>query len=407
MTDLDAELRFHRLLEEALSLEDAERQAFLAALEMDEPDVVNELRLCLEDEDDDLMGDFLELPAVDPEDISTAASLHRVKGPVPQPRRGPAPAEWQVKIEGPKRVGPYVPLEPVGSGGMGKVYGARRDAEEALGEQPTVALKVLRGRLGDAAAQGRFIARVRRLGELSHANLAAILDGGIGEGGHPYYGMEWVDGPMITRFCQQQTSPIAARLDLALQVCRGLECAHHHGAMHLGLKPSNILVTTVAGKACPKITDIGIADALDHRLTESAVLTRGGLDMALYISPEAIDGSRGEVDALSDVYALGVLLFELLVGVLPMATEGASLIQVVQTILQGESTQAVERWRSLDEATRQALAAERGTVAADLEAFLQGPVQDVLHHAMAKDRGERLGTVGALRRRLETIAETL
>lgn len=405
MQDLDAELRFHKLLEEALALEGQAREALLETLQKDEPDLVSELRLCLDDEDDDLMEDFLELPAVDPEEITTALSGKSPKQvSVLPPRRGPAPEDWQVKVQGPKQVGSYIPIEPVGSGGMGKVYAARHRDQPAA-DRPSVALKVLRGSLPDADAQRRFLDGVTRLQALDHPHLAAILEAGMADGGHPFYGMEWVDGPTVTRYCQGQRSDLEQRLRLALQLCDGLLYAHHQGVSHLGLKPSNILVATVDGAPCPKITDIGIAGALDHTLTESAVLTRGGLDMALYISPEAIDSSRGPVDELSDVYALGVLLFELLVGVPPVETQGASLIQVVQTILQGEPAWAGERWRGLDGARRQQLADERRAPIEAIDALLGGELQSLLRRAMAKERKDRLPGVQALREQLASLVE--
>ena len=399
MQDLEAELRLHKLLEEALALEGDAREVFLAGLEQDEPELVSELRLCLDDEDEDLMDDFLEMPAVDPEEITTSLSVHKTRKDVLPPRRGPAREDWQVKVKGPKHVGPYIPIEPLGSGGMGKVYAARHQ-DEAASAEPSVALKVLRGSLPDASAQQRYLEGVARLRNLRHPHLATILEAGMADGDHPFYGMEWVDGPTVTRFCQEARSSLQQRLDLALQVCDGLIYAHQQGVAHLGLKPSNILVATADGAACPKITDIGIAGALDHTLTESAVLTRGGLDMALYVSPEAIDSSRGPVDGLSDVYALGVLLFELLVGVPPVETQGGSLIQVVQTILQGEPTRAADRWLGLDEARRRQLAHERQTTPECMETFLQGEVQDLLCRSMAKERQNRLADLTQLRDQL-------
>lgn len=407
MQDLDAELRFHKLLEEALALESEAREVFILALEQDEPDLAGELRLCLDDDEDDLMEDFLEMPAVDPEEISTAISARTSRKDVSvlPPRRGPAPEDWQVKLKGPQRVGPYIPMEPVGSGGMGKVYAARH-RDDAADAGPSVALKVLRGSLPDADAQRRFLDGVARLRTLAHPHLAAILEAGMADGDHPFFGMEWVHGPTIIRHCRQERTSLEQRLDLALQVCDGLLYAHGQGVTHLGLKPSNILVATVDGIPCPKITDIGIAGALDHTLTESAVLTRGGLDMALYISPEAVDSSRGPVDALSDVYALGVLLFELLVGVPPVETQGASLIEVVQTILQGKPTRAGERWRALDEAQQQLLADERRASPLAMEAFLQGEIQDLLCSAMAKERQDRLPDLAALRHSLARLEDS-
>lgn len=411
MLNLDAELRFHALLEQALACEGAEREAFLVSLVDEDPELVAELRICLEDDDDDLMGGFLEQPAVDPAEIATAASLiapGSAKTPtqhVPRPRRGPAPEDWQVKLKAPKQVGPYEPIEPVGSGGMGKVYTARRSAEPRQGASTTVALKVLRGSLPEGLARRRFAADVDRLSHLSHPNLAAILDGGISDGGHPYYGMEWVEGPNIMRYCRLHRCSLAARIELALQVCRGMEYAHGQETHHLGLKPSNILLATVAGEAVAKVTDIGIAGALADSLTESAVLTRGGLDTALYVSPEAIDSSRGEVDAGSDIYALGILLFELTVGVLPVDTRQANLMQVVQTVLHEETPPASVRWQGLDPALQHTLAQERATTPEALAARLAGPLEDVLRRATSKDKAGRPRDITQLRRRLEALSE--
>lgn len=406
MLNLDAELRFHALLEQALAYEGEERQRFLGSLEGEDPDLLEELKFCLEDEDDDLMGDFLELPAVDPAEIATAATIAKSAQPIPVPRRrGPAPEDWRVKIKAPRRIGPYEPIEPIGSGGMGKVYAARRKPEGQDPVGPTVALKVLRGTLTEAADQKRFAADIANLEALSHPHLAAILDGGISDGGHPYYGMEWVAGPTIIRYCQENRCSLARRLEFGLQVCRGLEYAHAQGITHLGLKPSNILMAVEDQEPCPKTTDIGIAGTLAHSLTESAVLTRGGLDMALYVSPEAIDSSRGSVDEYSDIYALGVLLFELMVGVLPVETRGASLVHVVQTVLNGEPVTVGQRWRALDEATRQTLATERVASVDEIAAFLEADLQGILLKAMAKTKTERHKDISELRLELEALLE--
>lgn len=416
MSDLDAERRFHALLEQALACEGEAREALLAALDADDPDLVAELRLCLEDDaQDDEIDTFLEHPAVKLAK-NTMAPPTALQGPGTGAgpgrwHRAPAPEDWQVKIKTRRRIGPYKPLEVVGSGGIGKVYRAHllptRDTDDPAPPTPsvTVALKVLRGVLAEEADQQQLRRAMAKLRGLSHTHLATLLDGGVEDGGRAYYGAEWVEGPTITRYCAQQRASLRQRLELVLGICRGLEHAHGEGFLHLGLKPSNVLVATVDGAPCPKITDLGIVDALPDALSESAVLTRGGLYMAIYMCPEAIDSGRGTVDAQSDVYALGVLLFDLCLGVSPMESRGLSPVMMVRNILQGEVVTLGERWRGLDATTQETLAAERRMSVQEMEQVLQGQLQEVVRHAMAKAKGDRPSSVAALRQRLEALID--
>ncbi len=409
-SDLDVERRFHALLEQALTSDTQSREVLLASLEVDEPSLAKELRNCLDEGKSDVMDVFLEGPAVKLASDSQASLRAHLEHLPTRRRRGPAPEDWRVKIKARRSLGLFNLLEVVGTGGVGKVYRAEFHGPEGHeeGSRPRIAaLKVLRGVLTEEDAQVQFAQAMTELRELSHPNLATLIDGGVEADGRAYYGSEWVEGPTLMRYCRQHRLSLKHRLGLVLDVCRGLEHAHRLGYFHLGLKPSNILVSTNGGSPLPKITDTGIVSVLPNALTESAVLTRGGLEMALYVSPESIDGELGPVDGQSDVYALGILLFELCAGVLPIEVENFSLMRVVQAILRGETVGLGERWQGLDESTRQGLAAQRRVTVDEMSQVLRGALQDLVRQAMAKAKDDRLPSIGALRRRLEELISTL
>ena len=218
-----------------------------------------------------------------------------------------------------ERIGPYRILTKLGEGGMGAVY----LAEQRQPLRRRVALKVLKQGMDSRAFLARFEVERQALAMMEHSCIARVYDAGIGEKGQPYLAMEYVKGVPITDYCDQNKLSIAQRLDLFVAVCSAVQHAHTKGVMHRDLKPSNILVTVQDGKAEPKVIDFGLAKALDHRIVESTVFTETGqiIGTPAYMSPEQAGVGGLDIDTRTDVFSLGVLLYQLLSGALPVTRE--------------------------------------------------------------------------------------
>ena len=213
-----------------------------------------------------------------------------------------------------ERIGAFELLEPLGEGGFGHVW--RADQHEPVRRQ--VALKVLKAGLDTREVVARFEAERQALALMDHPGIARVYDGGSTSAGRPWFAMELVEGVAITTHCQAQRSSLQDRLELFLEVCRAVQHAHQKGVIHRDLKPSNVLVTSLDGGFVPKVIDFGIAKATGYGAGAQLGITTGGqlIGTPAYMSPEQISGSS-DIDTRSDVYALGVLLYELLSGHLP------------------------------------------------------------------------------------------
>jgi non-specific serine/threonine protein kinase/serine/threonine-protein kinase len=289
----------------------------------------------------------------------------------------------------PEQIGCYHILDSLGEGGMGIVY----LAEQTEPVQRQVALKVMRDALRDRESLLRFKAERQALARLQHATVAQMFEAGTTDDGHPFFAMELVDGKQIISYCDQHKMTVRERLALFCAVCEGVQHAHQKGILHRDLTPANILVTEVNGRPVPKIIDFGIAKALDQPLVDGTLMTAGRvIGTPAYLSPEAIDGGSDEVDTRSDVYSLGVLLYELLVGVRPFETRGEKLIKVLHRIVDEEPTGPSTRWTTLAASDKERIAAQRGLDIAALKKRLRGDLDWIVLKAIAKDRNQRYGS---------------
>ncbi|MEO1365794.1 MAG: serine/threonine-protein kinase, partial [Acidobacteriota bacterium] len=268
-------------------------------------------------------------------------------------------------------MGPFQILRELGQGGMGTVY----LAEQREPIRRRVAVKVAREWL-EEGARLRLAAERQAMARLSHENVACLYEAGATDGGHPYFAMEYVDGETLTTYCDRQRLSVAERLRLFLEVCAGVEHAHRHGIIHRDLKPSNVLVAEGDGGPRPKVIDFGIAKATDGRLHEKSLLTGQSIvGTPAYLSPESI-ADPDAVDTRSDVYSLGVLLQELLIGVRVIPEKaGESAIVLLRRVLEEEPPPLLRRWRRLDAETRRRTQDSRGLAGDQLDQKIRGDLE--------------------------------
>src|SRR5208282_90411 len=203
----------------------------------------------------------------------------------------------------------------IGEGGMGEVW----LAEQKAPIRRTVALKLIKAGMDTKAVVARFESERQALALMDHPNIAQVYDAGSTVEGRPYFVMEYVPGLPITEYCDKHRLTITERLELFTHVCEGVQHAHQKAIIHRDLKPSNVLVLEQDKKAVPKIIDFGLAKAVAQRLTDKSLFTELGAMIGTpeYMSPEQADQREQNIDTRTDVYSLGVILYELLVGALP------------------------------------------------------------------------------------------
>ena len=288
-------------------------------------------------------------------------------------------------------VGRYRLLTKIGEGGMGEVWLAQQTTPISR----RVALKVIKAGMDTAQVVARFEAERQALALMDHPNVAHVFDAGATLQGRPYFVMEYVPGLSITAYCDTRGLDNNQRIRLFISVCEAVQHAHQKGIIHRDLKPSNILVAEIDDQPHPKIIDFGIAKATSSRLTARTLYTECGVLMGTleYMSPEQADLTSLDVDTRSDVYALGVVLYELLTGTLPFDTAGwraQGVDEIRRVIRDTRIAKPSSRVRALAHGTDEA-AMRRRTDSRRLVAQLRGDLDLILMKALAKERAQRYG----------------
>jgi serine/threonine protein kinase len=313
------------------------------------------------------------------------------EGPLDRPGFNPTATTADPVAERPGLVvGPYKLLEQIGEGGMGLVF----MAEQTRPVKRRVALKVLKPGMDTRQVVARFEAERQALALMDHPNIAKIHDAGATAGGRPYFVMELVRGVPITDFCNQRRLTTRQRLELFVLVCQAVQHAHQKGIIHRDLKPSNVLVTLHDTVAVPKVIDFGIAKATAGPLTERTLVTAFAqmVGTPLYMSPEQAEMNGLDVDTRSDVYSLGVLLYELLTGTTPFARETlrrAGLDEMRRMIREEEPPTPSQRLHTLDPHSCSTVAEQRGVDGRRLGQVMRGELDWIVMKALEKDRNRR------------------
>jgi tetratricopeptide (TPR) repeat protein/serine/threonine protein kinase len=339
----------------------------------------------------DAAADFLESPAL----IATTDEANR------------RAASTVARAASDSVIGPYRLLEPIGEGGFGVVF----VAEQHQPIRRQVALKVIKPGMGSAQVISRFEAERQALALMDHPNIARVLDAGTTEGepgcvgaGRPYFVMELIRGVPITDYCDQNRLSLRERLELFVTVCRAVQHAHQKGIIHRDIKPSNILVALHDGKAVIKVIDFGIAKALGQALTDRPALTARVqmIGTPLYMSPEQAGMRDLDIDTRSDIYSLGVLLYELLTGATPFDAERlkqVGLDEMCRIIREEEPPRPSARLGTLLDAVSRA--AQRQSEPRRLRLVLRGELDWIVMKCLDKDRNRRFETANGLARDVE------
>lgn len=290
------------------------------------------------------------------------------------------------------RIGPYKLMEQIGEGGFGVVY----VAEQQKPVRRQVALKIVKPGMDTKEVIARFEAEQQALALMDHPNVARVLDAGTTEHGRPFFVMELVRGVKITDFCDKNRMTMHGRLELFIDVCHAVQHAHHKGIIHRDIKPNNILVTLHDGRPVPKVIDFGVAKALSQQLTERTIYTAYGqmIGTPEYMSPEQAEMSGLGIDTRSDIYSLGVLLYELLVGQPPFDAQrlrSGGFEAILRIIREEEPPKPSTRVSTMaEEAT--IVAEHRKTDVAKLRSSLSGELDWIVMKALDKDRNRRYET---------------
>jgi eukaryotic-like serine/threonine-protein kinase len=313
----------------------------------------------------------------------------------------PAPSEATEAFPGSSEAvgavlaGRYKLVEKIGEGGMGTVW----MAQQTEPVKRLVAVKLIKAGMDSRQVTARFEAERQALALMDHANIARVLEAGTTGAGRPYFVMDLVKGVPITWYCDQAHLTPRQRSELFIPVCQAIQHAHQKGIIHRDLKPSNVLVAVYDGKPVPKVIDFGVAKAAGQQLTEKTLVTDFGAIVGTleYMSPEQAEINQIDIDTRSDIYSLGVLLYELLTGTPPITRkelEKAGILEMLRAIREKEPSKPSKKLSTAEDLPT--LAANRGTEPAKLAKLVRGELDWIVMKALEKDRNRRYETASSL-----------
>jgi serine/threonine protein kinase/tetratricopeptide (TPR) repeat protein len=315
-------------------------------------------------------GSFLESPASAPGEAVTRAATTEQPGTV---------------------IGPYKLIEQIGEGGMGTVW----MAQQTEPVKRVVAVKLIKAGMDSKQVIARFEAERQALALMDHLNIAKVLEAGTTTAGRPYFVMDLVKGVPITKYCDEHRLTPRQRLELFVPVCQAIQHAHQKGVIHRDLKPSNVLVAQYDGRPVPKVIDFGVAKAVGQSLTDKTLLTGFGniVGTLEYMSPEQAELNQLDIDTRSDIYSLGVVLYELLAGSPPFTKKDlgkVGMLEMLRVIREQEPSKPSVKLSTAD--SLPTLAANRGTEPAKLTKLVRGELDWIVMKALEKDRSRRYET---------------
>ena len=373
----------------ALELPAAKRAAYLDQACAGDGELLRRLKALLQA--NEAAGNFLAKPVLETPSADTAESVADDEM-IPDPSAGP------LSEKPGDRIGRYKLLQKIGEGGCGVVY----MAEQETPVRRRVALKIIKLGMATRNVIARFEAERQALALMDHPNIAKVLDAGATEAGRPYFVMELVRGIKINEYCDQNNLSTQARLEVFLLVCQAVQHAHQKGIIHRDLKPSNILVADHDGVPVPKVIDFGIAKATsDQRLTDKTLFTafEQFIGTPAYMSPEQANLSGIDIDTRTDIYSLGVLLYELLTGKTPFDSQellAAGLDEMRRTIREKDPARPSTRLNTMGAADLTTVAKHRQAEGAKLTSLISGDLDWIVMKALEKDRTRRYETANGL-----------
>ena len=318
---------------------------------------------------------------------------HDTPDTLPPSDNDPEPTRLTSAAAGPGTTfGPYLLRERIGVGGMGEVW----KAEQSAPIRRTVALKLIKAGMDSSEVLARFEVERQALALMDHPCIAKVYDAGTTPQGRPYFAMEYVQGVPINEYCDKRRLGMRQRLELFQRVCQGVQHAHQKAVLHRDLKPTNVLVTDVDGVPTPKIIDFGVAKAMTRKLTDTTMHTALGqlIGTPEYMSPEQAELTKEDVDTRTDVYSLGAILYELLVGALPFDAKElrqAGFEGILRKLREEDPPRPSTRLSSLGERST-AVAQSRRTEPGRLSSQLRGDLDWIVMRALEKDRNRRYGS---------------